>query len=96
VQHRRAAYGPEGANLAEVGDRTDELARELGPDVAERVRALQNDHTDAVLNLVVWTIAAHLPGLGPAIHALADHALQDDPLGGCCGLPAAVPIGGPR
>ena len=36
---------------------------------------------------VVTTIADHLPGLAPAIYALALHACDEDPASGCCGLP---------
>ena len=62
------------------------IDRDLSPaQQAWVIDLLDVEHHYAVDRLVE-IIAAHLPGMAPAIHALAEHA-TGDPESGCCGLP---------
>ena len=54
----------------------------------ERVRAWMLWEQRIETGLLVYGLARHLPGMGPAIHVVARHLLEGDPWGACCGLPS--------
>ena len=65
------------------------LSRELAPEQWDRGWDQLHLEVTHERERTAEVIAAHLPGLAPAILALAGHAGNDDPEAGCCGLPAA-------
>ena len=66
------------------------LSRELAPEQWDRVWDQLHLEVTHERERTAEVIAAHLPGLAPAILALAQHAINDDPESGCCGLPARL------
>lgn len=54
----------------------------------DRIRRWQVRERDALIGQVVYGLAAHLPGVGPAIIGLAEHILETDMDAAHCGLPA--------
>ncbi len=54
----------------------------------DRIRTWQVRERDALIGQVVYGLAAHLPGVGPAIIGLAEHLLETDMDVAHCGLPA--------
>jgi hypothetical protein len=71
-----------------IDEQRDALERDLSPEHWKRVHSLLSDEFFHHTAHLARVLAAHLPGVGPAIFALADHAREEDPDGGCCGLPA--------
>ena len=74
--------------VQELQDRRDALEKRMDPAVWSQVATLISDEVDYYQERLAEVIAAHLPGVGPAVLALHSHAIDGDPDGGCCGLPA--------
>ena len=63
------------------------LEAALGREMFERANGYFRREHAWLLGRVVYGLVAHLPGMGPAIHGLADHVIDGDCESGCCGLP---------
>ena len=73
--------------VLELQDRRNALEKQMDPAVWSQVADLISDEVDWYQQRLAEVIAAHLPGVGPAVLALHVHAIDGDPDAGCCGLP---------
>ena len=72
--------------LAQLDAEQEALRRELPPELWARVDHFADLSRSYERLNIVETIARHLPGLAPAVRALALHAENDED--DCCGAPA--------
>ncbi len=73
--------------VQELQDRRDALEKRMDPAVWSQVAVLISDEVDYYQQRLAEVLAAHLPGVAPAVLALHAHAIDGDPESGCCGLP---------
>lgn len=74
-------------SLDSLDRRRDAIRARLSPAVWEEVGALITLDHWYTAQRYAEVIATHLPGSEPAVLALLEHAANDDPENGCCGLP---------
>jgi len=74
--------------VQELQDRRDALEKQMDPAVWRQVATLISDESEYYELRLAEVIAAHLPGVAPAVLAILDQAQNGDCEGGCCGLPA--------
>ena len=77
---------PATADTSAFSEEEQALHDLLGP-LWSRVRAWMLWEQRIETGLLVHGLARHLPGVAPAIHTVAQHLLEGDPWGACCGLP---------
>ncbi len=72
--------------VQELQDRRDALEKQMDPVVWRQVAVLISDEVTYYEQRLAEIIAAHLPGVGPAVLGIMDHSREGDPEAGCCGL----------
>ena len=70
-----------------IQDRRDALEKRIEREIWSEVARLISDETEYYEQRLAEIIAAHLPGVAPAVLAILDQAQNGDCEGGCCGLP---------